>query len=534
MTTTLEHEAVAVSSAIEPRDVAPLRRRQHSLVDLVILAVTSAAFAIGMTTAPQRMDDEGTYAAQAYALGAFGELAHYTYWYDHPPLGWIQIAAWTWATDAFDRYPTAVSAGREAMLVTYVVSAALLWGLARRLDLSRGGAAAAVLIFGLSPLALVFHRTAYLDNVATPWMLAAFLLAHVRQRQLIAFGASGVCMAIAVLSKETYLSSSRPGLDLWRNAIPPCVATPCPSPARSSAWSASDTSSSLWSRASSSPATITSVSGMPSSFSCSPRRQQHLEAGSQARRVVAIWWALDPVLCTTFIVAAAACLLDRNLRPFAVLAVCLVLFMLRPGYLPIPYSSRCCRLRRCWWLVPWMARCAAGRQRYAAAARGCRDRHRRGRSLWSQQLRSLLLADADGPLRSAQQGSSSGADGSTRQSSTMRVGRPGRRRVPESERRVVLQGGHRPGCFRPGHRWWRDYDFIVVTKAVASRRHRRHPTSIQRCAIRSPWPGSGRATTSSRSGGSIPPARTGTRSSRAGSSCLRGGEALSPRISLCG
>ena len=25
----------------------------------------------------------------------WGELAHYTYWYDHPPAGWLQLALWT-------------------------------------------------------------------------------------------------------------------------------------------------------------------------------------------------------------------------------------------------------------------------------------------------------------------------------------------------------------------------------------------------------------------------------------------------------
>jgi hypothetical protein len=32
--------------------------------------------------------------AQAYAVSRLGDLSHYTYWYDHPPLGWIQIAVW--------------------------------------------------------------------------------------------------------------------------------------------------------------------------------------------------------------------------------------------------------------------------------------------------------------------------------------------------------------------------------------------------------------------------------------------------------
>ena len=85
-------------------------------------------------------------------------LGHYTYWYDHPPLGWLLLAAWTSLTGAFDRAATAVAAGRELMLVLQLVSAALLYGVARRLGLRRPAAAGAVLVFSLSPLALGMHR----------------------------------------------------------------------------------------------------------------------------------------------------------------------------------------------------------------------------------------------------------------------------------------------------------------------------------------------------------------------------------------
>ena len=54
-------------------------------------------------------------------------------------------------------------------------------------------------------MALQFHRTVYLDNVATPWLLAAFLLALSKRYQLAGFAASAVSFGIAVLSKETYL-----------------------------------------------------------------------------------------------------------------------------------------------------------------------------------------------------------------------------------------------------------------------------------------------------------------------------------------
>ena len=43
---------------------------------------------------PYYESDEGTYTSQAWAVVTEGTLAPYTYWYDHPPLGWLVIAGW--------------------------------------------------------------------------------------------------------------------------------------------------------------------------------------------------------------------------------------------------------------------------------------------------------------------------------------------------------------------------------------------------------------------------------------------------------
>ena len=454
--------------------------RRSSLGLALALVVTGAIFAIGMTRAPQRLDDEGTYTSQAYAVGEFGELAHYTYWYDHPPLGWIQIAAWTWATDAFDRYSTAVSASREAMLVAYAVSAVLLWLLARRVGLSRGAAAGAVLIFGVSPLSLMFHRTAYLDNVATPWMLAAFVLAHVRQRQLIAFGGSGVCMAVAVLSKETYVLVV-PVLAwlLWRNAHPELRRYTL------------SVAGSLFCLVGLGYALFALVKGelLPGddhvslwdgiSFQLFGREGSSLfEAGSQTRRVVAIWWSLDPVLCVVSLVAATACLFDRSLRPFAVLLLGLGVFMLRPGYLPIPYVVA---------LLPLAALLVAG-----AADAALRQRISRVRvggaaaavvavavaaPLWSQELRGLLTGEADQPLRSAQEWIEQNVPRDRRlivdDSLWVDLVRAG---FPRANAVWFYKVDTDQAVFDLADEGWRDYDFVVVTKSVLeSQGTGRHP-----------------------------------------------------------
>ena len=89
--------------------------------------------AFGFRTAPAWEADEGTYAAQAWAVQNWGDLAHYTYWYDHPPVGWMLVAGWTFMTGAFER-GDGVSAIREFVLVTQVVSGILLYVIARRLS----------------------------------------------------------------------------------------------------------------------------------------------------------------------------------------------------------------------------------------------------------------------------------------------------------------------------------------------------------------------------------------------------------------
>src|SRR5437660_7987904 len=59
-----------------------------------ILIVVALLQGINMFHFPYFEDDEGTYMSQAWAIVKEGQLAPYTYWYDHAPAGWILIAAW--------------------------------------------------------------------------------------------------------------------------------------------------------------------------------------------------------------------------------------------------------------------------------------------------------------------------------------------------------------------------------------------------------------------------------------------------------
>jgi hypothetical protein len=170
----------------------------------VLLVVVGLATAWNLEGFPGRVDDdEGTYVSQAWAIIYMHTLTHYSYWYDHPPLGWIQIAAFAWITDGFNRVADAVYVGREFMWCLTLVGCVLVYVLCRRLGLRQATSAVAVLLFGLSPIAQYFHRMASLDNIETVWVLAALVAATSAKAGWGPALRTGICTACAVLSKET-------------------------------------------------------------------------------------------------------------------------------------------------------------------------------------------------------------------------------------------------------------------------------------------------------------------------------------------
>ncbi|GAA3920244.1 ArnT family glycosyltransferase [Actinoplanes auranticolor] len=203
----------------EPRP-APVRR---SRTDLYVVggltAVVLFFMAWNITGFPTATDDEGTYLAQAWAVQNGQGLAHYTYWYDHPPLAWIQLAGLAWLPALLFPDLIAVAAGRIAMLPVVGASLVLVYVISRRLDLSRWAAALALLTFGLSPLSITMNRQIYLDSFAVAWMLAALALALSPRKHLWHYAAAGAATAVSVLSKETMLLTAPAVLvAMWQNA----------------------------------------------------------------------------------------------------------------------------------------------------------------------------------------------------------------------------------------------------------------------------------------------------------------------------
>ena len=181
------------------------------LVGAALLAFNNVA------NAPAFQNDEGVYTYQARAIFD-GALAPYSYWYDHPPFGWIQLAAFGWIPKLFGLGGNAVGSMRYVVSSYLVLNAVLLYALARRLGVRQLFSLTCSALFVLSPLSLELGRQVLLDNTAMPWILAAFLLVLSPSHNLLAHIGAGACFAVGVLSKET-MAIYGPVLLylLWRN-----------------------------------------------------------------------------------------------------------------------------------------------------------------------------------------------------------------------------------------------------------------------------------------------------------------------------
>ena len=307
-----------------------------------MIVAVGLVHAIGYDRFPGRInDDEGTYVAQAWAVQHWHSLAHYTYWYDHPPGGWIAIAGYTWLTKAFERLPTAVSAGREFMIVVKLVSAAMLYLLARRLRYHGLAAAAAVLLFGLSPLAIPLQRMVFLDNLAVMWTLAAFAIAASPKRSLLASAGSAACFSVAVLSKETVavlfpalflllwqhssLKTRRYGIALFLTTFGALVFVyPLYAILKNELLDGPGHVSLLW-------AIKWQLFDRPPSGSL-------LDPSSGTYATARSWLAQDPLLLGAGALLAPLGLLTRQTRAVTLALVIQVVMLCRNGYLPFPYA----------------------------------------------------------------------------------------------------------------------------------------------------------------------------------------------------
>lgn len=168
-----------------------------------ILVISAVAHGYNMFQFPYYENDEGVYMSQAWSIITQGQLAPYTYWYDHAPAGWIFIALWNLLTGGFFTFGFSINSGRVFMLVLHVLSSFFLYMITKKLTGSKLAGALSVIIFSLSPLGIYFQRRVLLDNIMVFWCLLSlyWILFYAKKLRYMIF--SGIAFGIALLSKET-------------------------------------------------------------------------------------------------------------------------------------------------------------------------------------------------------------------------------------------------------------------------------------------------------------------------------------------
>jgi 4-amino-4-deoxy-L-arabinose transferase-like glycosyltransferase len=342
--------APPASERLPARDTGQTRReswwRRHR-VSLPLLGLTlvgvGAAMAWNLQGYPGRVnDDEGTYISRAWAMLYEHHLSNYTYFWDHPFLGWASIGAWAWVTDGFAHTSRSLMAGREFMWVVCLITCALLYVLGRRLEMSRIASATAVLLFGVSPICIWYHRLVFLDNLATVWLVAACALAASRRRNLGMVLGSAACFAAATWSKET-VAILFPAL-VWLIA------------ARTPRWARKKYLlvftvvyiglAGMWPLLAlvkgemfPGPGHVSMIGEAIYQLASRQSTGSLLKAGSETAAQARMWLRMDPWLGLGGGAAAGCALLVRRFRPFVCLLVIQLLYMIKGGYVPYAFIT---------------------------------------------------------------------------------------------------------------------------------------------------------------------------------------------------
>jgi cellulose synthase/poly-beta-1,6-N-acetylglucosamine synthase-like glycosyltransferase len=299
---------------------------------IIILAIVQAR---GAGLSPSWFLDEGQYVNNAWAVENWEGLSNYTYFYDHPPLGWITVAGWAFITGAFER-TGAIATGREVALIAHTASMILIYIVGRRLGIRPMWAGLGVVLFTLSPLAFENHRVLWLDNLAMPWALLAIALALSPQKKLWAFAGSGAALAIATLNKETCLlllpavlvaaymnadeRTRRFCMGLFFSFLGTLVGGWLLYAALRGELFSGEGHVSLW-------------DGMKFQLIDRPSSGSVFDSGSLAYAQVESWLDVDPWLLGVGVLLTPIALLWSNLRPIGVGLVVYLIVLAIPGYL---------------------------------------------------------------------------------------------------------------------------------------------------------------------------------------------------------
>lgn len=172
---------------------------------LILLLRGGIAFGLNAFNFPYYENDEGTYMSQAWAIFNQGKLAPYTYWYDHAPLGWMQMGLWSVLTGGFFSFGFGINSGRAFVIVLHIINILLVYTITKALTQSKVFAFIAGVMFAYSPLGIFLQRRILLDNLATMWTLLSLQIMLLYNNKLITIIYAGFALGIAILSKESVI-----------------------------------------------------------------------------------------------------------------------------------------------------------------------------------------------------------------------------------------------------------------------------------------------------------------------------------------
>ena len=177
--------------------------RLYEFILLVGMVVVSfMAHYRNMFNYPYYENDEGVYISQAWSIINQGELAPYTYWYDHAPAGWIFLSFWFRAVGSFFAFGSSVDTGRVFILILHVISTALVFLISKKITRNVWGGVIATIIFSLSPVGIYFQRRVLLDNIMVFWTLISLWYLVKPKIKLMDVMLNAVFLGIAALTKE--------------------------------------------------------------------------------------------------------------------------------------------------------------------------------------------------------------------------------------------------------------------------------------------------------------------------------------------
>ncbi len=189
---------------------------QHKIM-LIILGVAVCSMGLNMSKFPYFEGDEGIYVSRAVALVQDGKFSTGTYWYDHPPFGWLLIGIWLTITKSNILFESLLTSGRVFILIMNLVNVGFIYYIANKMTNNKYLSVLAALTYALSPLQIYFGRRILLDNIMSFLVISSIFAYLYTKKWWVGSSVSAILFALAVLTKENAILFSVPLLllQLW-------------------------------------------------------------------------------------------------------------------------------------------------------------------------------------------------------------------------------------------------------------------------------------------------------------------------------